>query len=77
MSKDDPNFVKGAQLKNKIDKIGKFKEDKSNVLDVLFENDDDYDPDYYKYCKSCECGFCTENPKTEDCIRWKSEQSHT
>jgi hypothetical protein len=37
-------------------------------------SDERYDPNDWKYCKDCECGFCTEIPKTDGCKRWEDEK---
>lgn len=29
--------------------------------------------DYYDYCHGCQCGWCTEEPKSQKCERWVNE----
>lgn len=30
--------------------------------------------DDYEYCIKCPYGFCLENPKTDECLKWKDEE---
>ena len=34
---------------------------------------DDYQ-DEYEYCNDCPYGFCMENPKSDECIKWQKEK---
>ena len=27
----------------------------------------------YKYCRGCEVGFCTADPKCKGCLKWEKE----
>lgn len=34
---------------------------------------DDPLPDDYNYCYNCNYGFCTETPKSKNCMKWQEE----
>lgn len=34
---------------------------------------DDAIPKDYEYCHDCNQGFCTETPKSKDCLKWQEE----
>lgn len=41
------------------------------IISVL--TDDPLPDDDYNYCYNCNYGFCTETPKSKNCMKWQEE----